>query len=306
MSRPVTRWRRLQFAAETLLVRGLLALLRRLGPVRASNFGGAVARAIGPKLPVSRVAERNLRLAMPELDAAARKRVIRGVWDNLGRTAAELPHVAGFGPSESGPGWEAVGDGFVPAMAVRPGPILFLSGHIGNWEILPAFAATYGIRLATFYRAAANPDVDRIIVGLRRAVVGESVPQFAKGAPGARGALAFLRGGGRLGMLVDQKMNDGIAVPFFGHSAMTAPAAAAFALRFRCPVVIAFVQRIGPARFRVVCVPPLDLPETGDRQVDIATLTAEINRRLEGWIRVHPESWLWLHRRWPKEAMPVL
>ena len=298
------RARRLQHAAETLLVRGALALLQRLGPVRASNLGGAVARSLGPFLPVSRVADGNLRRALPALDAAARARVIRGVWDNLGRTAAELPHVAGLGPAASGPGWVAEGGDFVPAMAAQAGPILFVSGHIGNWEILPAFAATYGISLATFYRAAANPEVDRIIVGLRQVAAGGAVPQFAKGAAGARAALAYLRDGGRLGMLVDQKMNDGIAVPFFGRTAMTAPAAAAFALRFRCPLVAVFVERLGPARFRVVCAPPLDLPDTGDRPADIATLTADINRRLEGWIRAHPESWLWLHRRWPKEAAP--
>ena len=83
---------------------------------------------------------------------------------------------------------------------------------------------------------------------------------FSKGAHGARGAMAHLQAGGFLGMLVDQKMNDGIAAPLFGHPAMTAPAAAAFALRFRCPVVPAHVQRLGPARFRLVCEAPLTCP----------------------------------------------
>jgi KDO2-lipid IV(A) lauroyltransferase len=79
---------KIQFALETALVRRALWLLRRLGPVAASNAGGAVARAVGPLLPVSRVADANLRRALPELDSAARRRVIRGVWDNLGRTAS--------------------------------------------------------------------------------------------------------------------------------------------------------------------------------------------------------------------------
>jgi KDO2-lipid IV(A) lauroyltransferase len=294
--------RDVQFAAETALVRVLLALLRWLGPVTSSNLGGAIARRIGPVLPVSKVADANLRLAMPELDAAARRRVIRGVWENLGRTATELPHLAGLGPTPSGPGWESEGLEFVHELAARPGPILFVSGHIGNWEVLPALARTYGIKLASFYRAAANPTLDKIIVGLRQSVVGEAVPQFAKGAAGARAALAFLRDGGKLGMLVDQKMNDGIPAPFFGHTAMTAPAASAFALRFRCPLVVTYVQRLGPLRCRVLCDEPIPLPDTGDRQADISRLTAEINLRLERWIRAHPESWLWLHRRWPKDA----
>jgi KDO2-lipid IV(A) lauroyltransferase len=210
--------------------------------------------------------------------------------------------VPGVRATTEGPGWEAECCEFLSDLSAHPGPVLFLSGHIGNWEVLPAVARSYGIKLSSFYRAAANPAVDKMIVALRQSVVGEAVPQFAKGAMGARLALAFLRDGGRLGMVVDQKMNDGIPAPFFGHTAMTAPAASALALRFRCPVVLAYVERIGPMRFRVLCDKPLDLPDTGDRQADIATLTAEINLRLERWIRAHPESWLWLHRRWPKEA----
>jgi KDO2-lipid IV(A) lauroyltransferase len=261
-------WRDAQFAAETALARVALALLRWLGPIPASNLGGAVARTIGPWLPVSKVADRNLRMAMPELDAAARRRVIRGVWENLGRTVAELPHVPGLRATAEGPGWVAEGCDFLSDMGAQTGPALFVSGHIGNWEVLPAVAQSYDIKMSSFYRAAENPGVDKLIITLRQSVVGEAIPQFSKGAIGARMAMSFLRDGGKLGMLVDQKMNDGIPAPFFGRTAMTAPAASAFALRFRCPVVIAYVERIGPMRFRMLCDKPLDLPDTGDRQAD--------------------------------------
>ncbi len=292
------RWRH---AAEALLARAALRLLRRLSPVAASDLGGRLARMIGPLLPVSRVADANLRRALPKLDAAARHRVVVGVWDNLGRTVAELPHVAQLGQTTNGPGWELVGEPEVRALSARGGPVILVSGHLGNWEMLPRAAGQLGLPLASFYRAAANPTVDRLIQDLRRVAVGADVPQFAKGATGARGALAYLSGGGMLGMLVDQKMNDGIAATLFGQLAMTAPAAAAFALRFDCPLVPAYVERLGPARFRVTCEPPLPLPRTGDRQADIAALTQRINDVLERWIRARPEQWLWLHRRWPKQ-----
>src|ERR1700733_15805571 len=100
----------LAFRLEAALARLFLALFRALGPVRASNLGGALLRTIGPLLPVSRVADINLRLAMPELDAAARRRVVRGAWENLGRTAAELPHIGALQRTASGPGWELTGD----------------------------------------------------------------------------------------------------------------------------------------------------------------------------------------------------
>jgi Kdo2-lipid IVA lauroyltransferase/acyltransferase len=183
--------------------------------------------------------------------------------------------------------------------------VVFFSGHLANWEMLAVVPSAFGIRLSIFYRAARNPLVDAIIVALRHratgAATGAKVPMFCKGAIGARAAMAHLKAGGYLGMLIDQKMNDGIAAPLFGHQAMTAPAAAAFALRYRCPLVPAYVERLGPARFRLVAEPPLPLPDSGDRHADIAALTAAMNACLERWVRRRPEGWLWLHRRWPKE-----
>jgi KDO2-lipid IV(A) lauroyltransferase len=128
---------------------------------------------------------------------------------------------------------------------------------------------------------------------------------FANGAAGARAALAHLQGGGLLGMLIDQKMNDGIPVPFFGRDAMTAPALAQLALRFQCPVIPIQMVRLGPARFRLVWEPALEVPCTGNRHADVRTLTAAMNRVVERWVRERPESWLWLHRRWPKDKRPV-
>ena len=292
---------KLQDRAVAGLARAALAVLRTVGPVAASNIGGAVARAIGPLLPVSRVADANLRLAMPELDRAARRRIIAGVWDNLGRTAAEFPHVPALRRTEAGVGWEIVGEDIIRGLAARGGPMILVSGHFGNWEVLPLAAAAFGVRMSSFYRPASNPLVDQIILDLRRAVVGD-IPNFAKGAAGARAAMVHLRHGGPLGILVDQKLNDGIAVPFFGHMAMTAPAAAAMALRFGCPLIAARVERLAPARFRITVEPPLPLPDTGDRQADIAALTTSVNAVLERWIRARPDHWLWLHRRWPKDA----
>ena len=123
---------------------------------------------------------------------------------------------------------------------------------------------------------------------------------FPKGPIGARGALAHLSRGGYLGMLVDQKMNDGIPVKFFGRTAMTAPALGTLALRFRCPVIPGRIRRVGPARLRLEVEPSLTLPDSGDRTADIATVMRMVNVILERWISDEPGSWLWLHRRWPK------
>ncbi len=293
--------RGIQFRLEAAALWLALRLVRLLSPVAASNLGGAVARAVGPILPVSRVADANLRLALPELDADQRRLVIRGVWDNLGRTVAELPHLPTLRASASGPGWEIVGAAHLAPLRASGGPAIFFSGHIGNWELLPPAAAAHGVVLAGIYRAATNPLADRLINRVRRDAIGYEAKLFPKGAEGARGALGHLRAGGMLAMLADQKMNDGIAATLFGQEAMTPSAGAALALRFRCPLLPAYVERLGPARLRIVVEPPLPLPDTGDRAADVAALTQAMNDCLERWIRARPTEWLWLHRRWPKE-----
>ncbi len=100
-------------------------------------------------------------------------------------------------------------------------------------------------------------------------------------------------------MLVDQKLNEGILVPFFGRPAMTATALALLALRFDCDVLPARVERPPGARFRLTVFPPLALPRSGDDGADVAALTTTVTAVIESWIRERPEEWLWIHRRWP-------
>ncbi len=286
---------------EFWLARAVLALFRSVGPVAASNIGGWTARLIGPLLPVSRVAHVNLQLAMPELDAAARRRVVRGVWENLGRTMGEFPHLGRLPEySPSGPGWFIENVERIDRMAAEGGPAILFSGHLGNWEMMPTACAKHGVSVASFYRAPENRDIDTLIIGLRQQATGADTKLFPKGAVGARQAVMHLARGGYLGMLIDQKMNDGIEARLFGRPAMTAPALAVFALKRRCPVVPGYVMRTGPARFHLVAEEPLPLPDTGDHDADVMALTQAVNNRLEAWVRARPESWLWLHRRFDK------
>jgi KDO2-lipid IV(A) lauroyltransferase len=293
------------FWLEAWLARTALTVLGLLPPAAASNLGGSFARIIGPLLPVSRVADANLRAAMPELDAAARRRIVRGVWDNLGRTAAEFPHLATLRRTASGPGFEVINEQVLIETAAAGGPALFASGHIGNWEVMPPVLATYGISMAAVYRAATNPFVDKLIADLRQRSIANPPPVFPKGVSGGRAALAHLSRRGYLGMLVDQKLNEGIEATLFGMRAMTTSALAAFALRYRCPLIPGHVERLGPARFRLVVQSPMPLPDTGNRQRDIASLTQAVNDVLELMIRQRPEGWLWLHRRWPKDVVSI-
>ncbi|MFO1188759.1 MAG: lysophospholipid acyltransferase family protein [Alphaproteobacteria bacterium] len=106
-------------------------------------------------------------------------------------------------------------------------------------------------------------------------------------------------------MLADQRMNNGITVPFFGIPAMTASALARLAFRFDVPVVPVQTERLAPATFKVTVEEPLDVPRSGNAAIDEAAMMTAVNNRIEAWIRARPEQWLWLHRRWPRDAKPA-
>ena len=261
----------------------------------ASALGGAIGRLIGPFFGISERARRNIRCAFPGSSESEIARIIRGMWDNLGRVTAEYPHLRKIRVFEPGGRVETHGFEYMDQAVATGRRMIIFSGHLANWEIGMLAAVQYGISVSQIYRAANNPLVDRMITRFR-GDAGELIP---KGAGGACEAIATLRRGAHVTMLADQKMNDGIPVPFFGRPAMTAPALAVLALRFDCVVLPARVERLGGAHFRLTVFPPLAVPLRGNSHADEAALLTQVNAILESWIRDRPEQWLWVHRRWP-------
>ncbi|MBV8939122.1 MAG: lauroyl acyltransferase, partial [Alphaproteobacteria bacterium] len=124
---------------------------------------------------------------------------------------------------------------------------------------------------------------------------------FPKGIRGASRMAHALKNGESLALLIDQKMNEGVAVPFFGHDAMTAPAIAQLAVKYGLAIIPARVVRTRGAHFRATAFPPLAVARSGDEEADTKAVLLTLHKLLEEWIRERPEQWLWIHRRWPKE-----
>jgi KDO2-lipid IV(A) lauroyltransferase len=278
-------------AAGLVAVMGVFACL----PVDwASAAGGSMARTIGPRLGMSRRALRNIRAALPEAGDVEHRRILRGMFDNLGRTVAEFPHMGWICAVESGR-VEIVDGCDLAELKANGKPGLLFSGHFANWEAgSTVIHRLMGASLLSVYRAANNPAVNWLL--RRRLGTRQAVP---KGTIGGRDLVRRLRDGGHVGMLVDQKLNDGIAVPFFGRDAMTAPAIARLALHFHAPIVPVRIERLAGARFRFTVLPQLAASDTGDATADALSTMTRINLVIESWVRDRPEQWLWLHKRWP-------
>lgn len=281
---------------EGAIVHGAFALFRMIPVETASAIGGKLGRLIGPRIGVTRRARKNLKRAFPQKSAEEIETIIHDMWENLGRVVAEYPNLPRLKAFADNASIEVRGTEHIDAARAAGRPLIFFAGHLANWEVNTIAAKAYGVPLHLVYRPANNPWVEEIFREGRGDIAAGLIP---KGADGARLAMHVLREGKQLGILIDQKMNDGIPVPFFGRDAMTAPALARLAFKFDCTVLPVQVERLQGVRFRLTVHPPLPLEHSGNLQRDILATMTRANLMLEDWIRQHPGQWLWLHRRWP-------
>jgi len=290
--------KRIRYLAESMLAKSAYWVFRLLPFNVASSMGGVIGRTLGPLLSRDKLARKNLRRAIPDLDEKKIDEIITGMWDNFGRAIAEFPHMNNMDKQAFAKIVEVEGVEHIQ-QAIQGGKgSLFFSGHIGNWEMATKTLAIYDCPVGAVYRRLNNSGLDKFVQNMRKRYQFEGIP---KGKGGSRQLIKILRQAGHVGILIDQKMNEGIAVDFFGRKAMTAPAIASLALKYECPVIAIRVIRTECAHFKVTIFPPMEIEKTGDRELDVLNLMTRINKVIEDWIRDNPSQWIWVHNRWPVE-----
>jgi KDO2-lipid IV(A) lauroyltransferase len=281
------------------IVLALFQLMRWLGPIRAPALGGAVARTVGPWLPVHRTGQANIRAAFPEQDAAWHEARLKEAWDNLGRVAGEYVHLAkiwDFDPEHPDTGRiRSDGAPLFMEMLNDGKPALCFSAHLANWE-LPALAPpAFGMESAVVYRMPNNTVVARAIQRIRAASMGQLIRTRNQAPIEMAGAL---NAGKHVGMLADQHFSRGVDIVFFGRPCKANSAIARLAKHFDCPVVGVRAIRRPDGGFDIRGVGPLTLPRDAKGEIDVKAATQAMNDIVESWIREYPGQWLWFHRRW--------
>lgn len=269
-------------------------LLRGLSVDAGSNALAALARTVGPRLGWTGRVRSNLRFVWPEMNEAQRERLVAGVCEMSGRLGADYCNLDRIA-AEAERRVELVGGSNLDALRRSGKPGILFSGHLGNWEAIHLAARRHGIRLTALIRETNNPLVGREVERVQRRL---GLEVLLKGREGMRRLAAHVAAGGHAMLLVDVRLNSGVAVPFLGRTAMTPSAPAGLALRHGAFLVPVRTERVGAARFRVTVEPPKPAVATGDRQADLRDVMTWVNDRVGEWIRERPEQWFWYHRRW--------
>ena len=284
----------LEYAAARAIIGGL-GVLPRKAAVSAGRGAGRLAYALGGKL--RRTGERNLELAFPEKSAEERARILQGSFLSLGRLLGEFSQFPRHTPESLS---QIVHYRDIEQLRAAQGTrrgIIFLTLHLGSWELLSFAHSALHNPLSFMMRRIDNPLVEEMVERMRTRFGNRALDKTTA----VRRALRVLREGGTLGILADLNVHpkEGVFVPFFGIPACTTVGAAVLALRTNAivvPTCAPWDETEGRYTFRGL--PPMEVVRTGDEAEDIRLNTARFTGALEQFIREYPDQWLWVHRRW--------
>ncbi|MBM3529251.1 MAG: lipid A biosynthesis lauroyl acyltransferase [Alphaproteobacteria bacterium] len=300
-TRLALRLRRLSAAVRGAIGVGIIKAIRAFDPDTMARIAAVVMRRIGPWLPEHRIGRENLKAAFPEKSPAEIEAILRGVWDNLGRVAAEFAHIDrlwDYDPVARKPGRILDSDD-AERIAVRlrddGKPALVFSAHLANWELGAAGAHSYGVDTTIVYRRPNLRAVSDLIVKLRASCMGTLV-HTGMDTP-AKLAEALERGS-HVAMLVDQYTVQGVPVRFFGRVTKANPMIARLARHFDCPIHGIRMVRYPNNHFQLRLTEAIEPARDAEGRIDVERTMQVITNVVEGWIRERPEQWLWVHRRW--------
>ncbi len=298
--------RRLGALARSALAPAVGALLmfffhviRRCDRVWISNVFAAVARTIGPWTSEHKIGRANLAAAFPEKSPAEIEKILAGVWDNLGRVAAEFAHLDRL----------TVGDPFnLPSLKfdrvmadrfdrIRDDgkPALVFAAHLGNWELPAIVAAAFGLDAMVLFRRPNIGPIADAVIAIRQGSMGTLVPTDNYAPVKLARALEDNR---HVAMLVDQHYVKGVEVEFFGRRCRANQLIAVLARHVECPIYGTRIIRLPDGAFRGEITEEVPPVRDAEGKVDVQGTMQAITTVVEGWVREHPEQWLWLHRRW--------
>jgi len=287
------------------IVVGALAVLRRINRQRMANVLGRLMRFVGPWLPEHKIGRENLRAAFPDTSGAEIEKILAGVWDNLGRVAAEFAHIDRIiihdphRPERSADPDVMIDDATYARLKLlgdNTKPSLVFAAHLANWEI-PALAPhTFGYKTSILYRRPNIGGASDAIVEMRARCMGNMV---AAGLDAPLKLGRALESGENVALLVDQHTTQGVDVVFFGRWAKANPLIAQLARLTGAPIRGVRVVRLPDGNhFRGELTDEIAPARDAEGKIDIQATMQTITNVVEGWVREHPEQWLWLHRRW--------
>ena len=282
----------IKYFFEFLIIIFLLIIFKIIGFKLASNFGGLIGRLFGPLFRSKKNIFSNISKALPEEEKINIELIIKKMWENYGRILSEYVFIKNFRNSKLESFLKIEGQEILNNLKETKEPVIFISGHFNNFELMAMQIEKSGISLAAIYRPLNNIFLNKIMERIRKKYICQK--QIKKGRSGTRELLELFKKNYSIALMIDQRVSEGIQSNFFNKAALTTTIPAQLVKKFGCKVVPIYIERKNNFYFNIKINNPINF----SKNTTIEEITLNLNKWLENMILLNPDQWIWSHDRW--------
>ena len=263
-----------------------------LGLRISSAIGGKMFEMIGPLFRSKNLIHSNIKKAFPDINLKDLNKMTKLMWNNYGRVFAEYMFIKDFRIDNSNSKIKIKGQEILDKIKGEGKPVVFISGHLSNFELMAMHLEKSGIKLSAIYRPLNNIFLNKIMERIRKKYICKN--QIRKGVGGLKKLINLKKNNYSTALMIDQRVSQGIATNFFNQEALTTTVPAQLVKKYKIPVVPIFIERINDINFRIVIKNPINF----NNEASVKDITSQLNHVLEEMILYKPEQWIWSHNRW--------
>ena len=282
----------IKYLIQFITISFLLVLFRMLGFKIASNISSKIFTYIGPLFRSKNLIKENIIKAYPKIENKDLKKIINGMWGNYGRILSEYVFMKNFRNSKLSDNIIIKGQEILDKIKSENKPVIFISGHFNNFELMAMHLEKSGIDVAAVYRPLNNSFLNPIMEKIRRKYICKK--QIKKGITGTKELLKEFKKGTSIALMIDQRVSEGVESDLFGKKAFTTTIPAQFIKKFDVAVVPIYIERLIDNKFKLKIFENIKFSK--DDSID--KITSKLNKILEKMIMTNPDQWIWTHGRW--------
>jgi KDO2-lipid IV(A) lauroyltransferase len=284
--------KKIRYFVEFLIIIFLLVIFKILGFKLASSLGGLIGRSVGPLFRSKKKIFSNISKALPKIGEKNTELIVKKMWENYGRILSEYMFIKNFRNSKHKKFLTIEGQEILNELKDSKEPVVFISGHFNNFELMAMQVEKSGINLTAIYRPLNNIFLNKIMEKIRTKYICRN--QIKKGRSGTRELLKSFKNNYSIAIMIDQRVSESIKIDFFGQKASTTTIPAQLVKKFGSKIVPIYIERINGVYFKMTINKPISF----DKESTIEEITLKLNKWLEKMILINPDQWIWSHDRW--------
>ena len=284
--------KKIKYLIQFFFISFLFCILRLFKYKTASDIGSIIGSNLGPLFRSKKIIKKNINISLPTLNENQIQNVISKMWTNYGRILADYMFIKQFRNSKLDNYLKIEGNEILEKIQKEKKPVIFISGHFNNFELMAMEIERSGIKVAAVYRPLNNPFLNKVMELIRKKYLCKF--QIKKGFSGLRDMIYYFKKNFSIAIMIDQRVSEGIHSNLFNRPALTTTIPAQFVKKFNCSVVPVYIERNEKYNYKIKFFKPLKF----DKSETVKNITQKLNNWLEKMIKKNPSQWIWSHNRW--------